>query len=166
MASSTTSQDLQLKSYQKRLKDDVKSLLDNYEQILKLVRVDSDVNLSASRVQETGYETRVRAANMSRASESIMKLIWDIKQYLIINDFPLINDTISSQTDYTKMHEIDSKLASLRDDISNELYDLEDEYYNSLVKWFYYYFSRKIDPLSQDPLNQEKEGREKIIKVK
>lgn len=134
MATSTSSQDLQLKSYQKRLRDDVKSLVDNFEQVLKLVKVEPETNLSAARIQESTYEMRVRAANMTRAAESIMKLIWDIKQYLIINDFPLINDTISNQTDYSKMYEIDSKLASLRDEISNELYDLEDEYYNSLVK--------------------------------
>jgi mediator of RNA polymerase II transcription subunit 22 len=108
--------------------------VDNFEQVLKLVKVEPETNLSAARIQESTYEMRVRAANMTRAAESIMKLIWDIKQYLIINDFPLINDTISNQTDYSKMYEIDSKLASLRDEISNELYDLEDEYYNSLVK--------------------------------
>ena len=134
MATSTSSQDLQLKSYHKRLRDDVKSLVDNFEQVLKLVKVEPEANVSAARIQESSYEMRVRAANMTRAAESIMKLIWDIKQYLIINDFPLINDTISNQSDYSKMFEIDSKLASLRDEISNELYDLEDEYYNSLVK--------------------------------
>ena len=134
MATSTSSQDLQLKSYQKRLKDDVKSLVENFEQVLKLVRVEPEANMSAARIQESTYEMRVRAANMTRAAESIMKLIWDIKQYLIINDFPLINDTISNQTDYSKVFEIDNKLTSLRDEISNELYDLEDEYYNSLVK--------------------------------
>lgn len=134
MATSTSSQDLQLKSYQKRLKDDVKSLVENFEQALKLVRVEPEANMSAARIQESTYEMRVRAANMTRAAESIMKLIWDIKQYLIINDFPLINDTISNQTDYSKVFEIDNKLTSLRDEISNELYDLEDEYYNSLVK--------------------------------
>lgn len=129
-------QDLQLKSYQKRLKDDVKSLVDNFEQVLRLMRVDNDWSLTSSRVQETGYEMRVRAGNMTRAAESVMKLIWDIKQYLIINDFPLINETITNeaQAALEKEKHIDHKLMTLRDEISNELYDLEDEYYNSLVK--------------------------------
>jgi len=133
-SAATTTHDTQLKSYQKRLKDDIKSLTDNFEHIIRAVKVDPEVNMSAARLQETTYEMRVRAANMTRAAESIMKLIWDIKQYLIINDFPLINETISQKAEYGKVMDIDSKLMHLRDEISNELYDLEDEYYNSLVK--------------------------------
>ena len=85
----------------------------------------------------------VRAANITRAAENVMKLIWDIKQYLIINDFPLINDAISSQSsrnpnqpesNYIKADNLDMRLIHLRDEISTYLYDLEDEYYNSLIK--------------------------------
>ena len=132
----SASQDLQLKSYQKRLKDDVKSLIDNFEQVLRLVKVENESSLTGARMQEIAYEMRIRAGNMTRASESIMKLIWDIKQYLIINDFPLINETITNEAKIAleKEKHIDLKLMTLRDEISNELYDLEDEYYNSLVK--------------------------------
>ncbi|CAG2120785.1 unnamed protein product [Medioppia subpectinata] len=77
-----------------------------------------------------------RAANICRASESLLKLIWDIKQFLIINDFPLINESISEKVDtnLTNVSDIDHKLLNLRDEIANELYELEDEYYNSLIK--------------------------------
>ena len=132
----SATQDLQLKSYQKRLKDDVKSLIDNFEQVLRLVKVENESSLTGARMQEIAYEMRIRAGNMTRAAESIMKLIWDIKQYLIINDFPLINETITNEAKIAQEKEkhIDLKLMTLRDEISNELYDLEDEYYNSLVK--------------------------------
>jgi mediator of RNA polymerase II transcription subunit 22 len=33
-----------------------------------------------------------------RASESLMKLISDIKQYLILNDFPSVNEAISDNS--------------------------------------------------------------------
>lgn len=132
----SATQDLQLKSYQKRLKDDVKSLIDNFEQVLRLVRVENEPSLTGARMQEVAYEMRIRSGNMTRAAESIMKLIWDIKQYLIINDFPLINETITNEAKIAleKEKHVDLKLTTLRDEISNELYDLEDEYYNSLVK--------------------------------
>ena len=35
-----------------------------------------------------GYEMQVRAANIVRAGESLMNLVSDIKQFLILNDFP------------------------------------------------------------------------------
>ncbi|CAG2117802.1 unnamed protein product, partial [Medioppia subpectinata] len=71
-----------------------------------------------------------------RASESLLKLIWDIKQFLIINDFPLINESISKKVDTNLINvsDIDHKLLNLRDEIANELYELENEYYNSLIK--------------------------------
>lgn len=135
----SSAQEIQLRSYQKSLKEGVKSLIDNYLGILQLVKTidgESNVQLAVARSQETCYEMHVRAAHMTRAAENILKLIWDIKQYLIINDFPLINETISnkSKSDYSKVGEMDSKLTTLRDEISNELFDLEDEYYNSLIK--------------------------------
>lgn len=137
------SQEVQLRSYQKRLRDDVKSITDHFLEIIRLVKIEQEPNMTPARIQETTYEMHVRAANITRAAESVMKLIWDIKQYLIINDFPLINEAISAQSSknpnhpdshYNKADNLDMKLIHLRDEITAELYDLEDEYYNSLTK--------------------------------
>nr|XP_042913953.1 mediator of RNA polymerase II transcription subunit 22-like [Parasteatoda tepidariorum] len=78
----------------------------------------------------------VRAANIVRAAESLMKLISDIKQYLILNDFPSVNEAISQKTKMCRavQDSIDSKLTNLRDDMASELYDLEEEYYSSAFK--------------------------------
>lgn len=130
-------QEAQLKSYQKRLRDDIKSIVDNYVEILKCLKVEQpDYNLTTAKIQSNAYEQCVRAANMTRAAESLLKLIWDIKQFLIINDFPLINDSITKRVDanLAKVNEIDAKLLNLRDEIATELYELEDEFYNSIVK--------------------------------
>ncbi|PSN46386.1 Mediator of RNA polymerase II transcription subunit 22 [Blattella germanica] len=98
-----------LKSYTTRLKDDVKSMLENFEdQLLETVR----------------------------AGESLMKLVSDIKQYLILNDFPSVNEAITQNSKLfrTKQAECDQKLMSLRDDMAADLYDLEEEYYTSIYK--------------------------------
>lgn len=65
-----------------------------------------------------------------------MKLISDIKQYLILNDFPTVNDAISQNTKMCRSHQesIDAKLAAMRDDMAAELYELEEEYYSSVYK--------------------------------
>lgn len=65
-----------------------------------------------------------------------MKLVSDIKQYLILNDFHSVNDAItaSSQLYRATQQDRDNKLMTLRDDMAGDLYDLEEEYYTSVYK--------------------------------
>ncbi|XP_064616232.1 mediator of RNA polymerase II transcription subunit 22-like [Liolophura sinensis] len=126
-----------LKSYTKRLKDDVRSMLDNFTEIIKLARIEEDSQLSkATQSEQDQYEMQVRAANIVRAGESLMKLVSDIKQYLILNDFPSNNESISQRTNLYKrlQADMDTKLMLLRDEMALELYDLEEEYYSSTCK--------------------------------
>lgn len=71
-----------------------------------------------------------------RAGESLMKLVSDLKQFLILNDFPSVNDAISHRNQQlrTLQEECDKKLISLRDEIAIDLYELEEEYYSSRYK--------------------------------
>lgn len=71
-----------------------------------------------------------------RAGESLMKLISDIKQYLILNDFPAVNDAIAhnSKLFLNLQDNVDCKLTTLRDELSVDLFELEDEYYSSQYK--------------------------------
>ncbi|XP_015795388.1 mediator of RNA polymerase II transcription subunit 22 [Tetranychus urticae] len=132
----TTSHEATLKAYQKWLKDAIKSITDNYLEIIKLVKIDNEGlpnNSTPARAQEH-YEVIVRAANMVRAQESLIKLIYQLKQFYIINDFKLINKAISNESKNFKADEIDMKLTNLRNEITAELIVLEDEYYNSMYK--------------------------------
>lgn len=71
-----------------------------------------------------------------RAGESLMKLVSDIKQYLILNDFHSVNDAITanSQLFRSTQSECDKKLMNLREAAAIDLYDLEEEYYTSEFK--------------------------------
>lgn len=71
-----------------------------------------------------------------RAAESLMKLISDLKQFLILNDFPSVNEAIAhnSKTFTALQQNCDRKLTLLRDDLATDLYELEDEYYSSSFK--------------------------------
>lgn len=75
-------------------------------------------------------------ASKVRAGESLMKLVSDLKQFLILNDFPSVNEAISlrNQQLRTLQEECDKKLTSLRDEIAIDLYELEEEYYSSRYK--------------------------------
>lgn len=108
-----------------------------FPEIIKLAKGENDSQLSRmTQCEQDTYEMHVRAANIVRAGESLMKLVSDIKQYLILNDFPSVNDAIiqNGKLFRTKQVECDQKLASLRDDMAADLYDLEEEYYTSIYK--------------------------------
>ncbi|XP_014728746.1 PREDICTED: globoside alpha-1,3-N-acetylgalactosaminyltransferase 1-like isoform X3 [Sturnus vulgaris] len=68
-----------------------------------------------------------------RAGESLMKLVSDLKQFLILNDFPSVNEAINQRNQQLRslQEECDKKLIALRDEISIDLYELEEEYYSS-----------------------------------
>ena len=65
-----------------------------------------------------------------------MKLVSEIKQFLILNDFVSVNESIQQNTQiYQKLQtDLDSNLHALRDDMAADLYELEEEYYSSVYK--------------------------------
>ncbi|XP_029960042.1 mediator of RNA polymerase II transcription subunit 22 isoform X1 [Salarias fasciatus] len=123
-----------LQNYNKRLKDDIKSIMDNFTEIIKTAKIEDETQVSRpTQAEQDHYEMHVRAANIVRAGESLMKLVSDLKQFLILNDFPSVNDAISLQNQQLRslQEECDKKLTSLRDEIAIDLYELEEEYYSS-----------------------------------
>lgn len=62
-----------------------------------------------------------------------MKLVSDLKQFLILNDFPSVNEAIDERSQQLRalQEECDRKLIALRDEVSTDLYELEEEYYSS-----------------------------------
>ena len=59
-----------------------------------------------------------------------MKLSSDIKQFLILNDFVSVNESIvANRNMYRAMQtECDAKLLQLRDEMAADLYEMEEEY--------------------------------------
>ena len=47
-----------------------------------------------TQLEELQFQTNIRSSNMVRAAESLLKLIAEIKQFLILNDFPSVNEAI------------------------------------------------------------------------
>ncbi|XP_043914321.1 mediator of RNA polymerase II transcription subunit 22 isoform X1 [Protopterus annectens] len=123
-----------LQAYNKTLKDDIRSILDNFTEIIKTARIEEETQVSrATQSEQDHYEMNVRAANIVRAGESLMKLVSDLKQFLILNDFPSVNEAINQRNQQLRslQEDCDKKLISLRDEIAIDLYELEEEYYSS-----------------------------------
>eukprot|EP00118_Oscarella_pearsei_P009029 m.49510 g.49510 ORF g.49510 m.49510 type:complete len:157 (+) comp33997_c0_seq1:18-488(+) len=126
----------QLKAFQKKLKDGIKSMLDNFTEIVKSSHVEEDSSrvLDITDGAQNRYEMSVRAANIVRAGESLLKLVADLKEYLVLNDFPSLNDSITQRRAEIQQIEVETntKLAALRDDLTAQLKQLEETYYSFL----------------------------------
>ena len=60
--------DALLKSYRKRLRDDIQSMTSNFNEIIKLLKVEEESQVSrATQCEEDAFEMQVRAANMVRS---------------------------------------------------------------------------------------------------
>ena len=104
---------------------------------MKLCKVEEENQITrATQCEEDAFEMQVRASNMVRAGESLMKLISDLKQFLILNDFPTVNDTIAENSKmFLEVQEnCDGKLTTIRDELATDLFELEDEFYSSTSK--------------------------------
>ncbi|XP_033642878.1 mediator of RNA polymerase II transcription subunit 22-like [Asterias rubens] len=131
------SKDNLLKTYARRLRGDVQSIQDNFTEILKLAKVDEETQVARqTQGEQEQNEMHVRAANIVRAGESLMKLVSDIKEFLILNDFPSANAAIAQRTRFLRnvQAEVDEKIMQLRDEMSLNLFELEEEYYASRYK--------------------------------
>jgi len=133
----TQSKEALLKSYNKRLKDDVKSILDNFFEVVKLGQVEDETQVDRmTQLEEVSFQMSVRSANVVRAAEALLRLVAEVKQYLILNDFPSVNEAISNNylAFDKKTKEIDQTLLSIRDEVAQELYEHEEDYYYSHFK--------------------------------
>lgn len=71
-----------------------------------------------------------------KAGESLMRLVSDLKQFFVLNDFPSVNDSIIFNSNFYKKSQngVDQRLIMLRDEMAFDLYELEEEYYSSIYK--------------------------------
>ena len=65
-----------------------------------------------------------------------MKLISDIKEFLILNDFPAVNTSLQKRVQHLRTIEDETKkkLCELKEVVNNDLFLLEEEFYLSKYK--------------------------------
>lgn len=121
-----------LKSFKTQLKDNVLSMLLNFEELLKLVSPRTPGQITNDTEQElNAFEMQVRAGNFVRAGEALIKLVHDVKEYQIIYDYSYIEEEMDRQSEamHAKVTEYDQTLIKMVKDLEDELSELEYEYY-------------------------------------
>jgi len=65
-----------LQSYNKRLKDDVKSIMDNFTEIIKTAKIEDETQVSrATQGEQDNYEMHVRAANICTTTVKVSAVV-------------------------------------------------------------------------------------------
>jgi hypothetical protein len=82
------------------------------------------------------FEIKIRVANILKSTESLSKIVSDLKDMTILNDFKSINQQITNQCNVlkSKEFEIDRQLTFTKDGLIKLLNDLEQQYYSSNFK--------------------------------
>ncbi|XP_037708573.1 mediator of RNA polymerase II transcription subunit 22 [Drosophila subpulchrella] len=140
MANTPQAKNALLMSFKSQLSSDVRSMLVNFEEILKMACRDRNGQIQETTQYEIdALEMQLRAANVVRAADSLMKLVNDLKEYHILYDFPGIDEEIKKNCELiqAKTLEYDEKIGKLAQDMADELVALEEE--------FYEYGSRNLD---------------------
>ncbi len=89
-----------------------------------------------SQTQIDLYELQIRTSNIVKSTESLSKIVSDLKDLTILNDFKSINSQITNQCAFFKKKEseIDIQLVNVKDVLFKMLNDLQHEYYSSNYK--------------------------------
>ena len=124
-----------VQEYKDRLKNNVKSLNDNFESILTSIKLIDDSHRANSTGKLADYyamrnEATARASLMVKATDELQTLTNDIREFLILRDFNFISNSIEqAEEDFKRQQEDHEKefnrfrtsLSSMVADIDREL---------------------------------------------
>ncbi|KAG2217646.1 hypothetical protein INT45_004222 [Circinella minor] len=126
--------------YNKRIDDDISKLVDCFTDI---VRVGENKDKDKFRVAEEGYQIESQSAQITllinknyqvRSAESLLGLITELKQHLLLNDTALLSQLAKQRKQVlnTQSDEIKNTVLKMREELRTTIYDLESVYFRSL----------------------------------
>ncbi|KAI8095384.1 surfeit locus protein 5 subunit 22 of mediator complex-domain-containing protein [Thamnidium elegans] len=118
--------------FNKRIDDDVGKLVDCFTDIVK---VGENKDKDKFKVAQEGYQIESQAAQIVRSCESLLSLIGELKQNLLLNDTKTLSKLRKTQS--VKLEKdtlaIKDQLATMKEELAETIYDLESVSYRSLT---------------------------------
>ncbi|CAF0776932.1 unnamed protein product [Brachionus calyciflorus] len=103
----TVNENVILKNYEKKVKEEVRLINENLFEMLKLLKIDDsskshdDLGLNKnSQAEIDSFEIEIRTSNLVKSTESLSKIVSDLKDLTILNDFKSINSQITNHLDF------------------------------------------------------------------
>ncbi|KAL7057321.1 hypothetical protein AAHC03_019070 [Spirometra sp. Aus1] len=122
-----------LNSLKSRLKDNLKTITENFELILSRAKVEnSDVIARLNpytQAEQDNFEMNVRSCNIVSACENITRLVSEIKQLLILGDFCWLEKVTKAGAEERERRraELDAVAVKLADELAADLFTLDDK---------------------------------------
>uniref|UniRef100_K3WL99 Mediator of RNA polymerase II transcription subunit 22 n=1 Tax=Globisporangium ultimum (strain ATCC 200006 / CBS 805.95 / DAOM BR144) TaxID=431595 RepID=K3WL99_GLOUD len=116
--------------YRQRLDNNVEKLVENFKGLVKTAKIKDKTNTARE-----AYQNSIYATTLVQASESLLRLVSEMKLSLALGDFEGMNQTVDSTTEdlFKRCDDVDAHISHLNSDISSALFELENHYYQS--KW-------------------------------
>ncbi|KAI9362881.1 surfeit locus protein 5 subunit 22 of mediator complex-domain-containing protein [Pilaira anomala] len=118
--------------FNKRIDDDVGKLVDCFTDIVK---VGENKDKDKFKVAQEGYQIESQAAQIVRSCESLLSLIGELKQNLLLNDTKTLSKLRKTQS--VKLEKdtlaIKEQLTTMKKELAETVYDLESVNYRSLT---------------------------------
>ncbi|KJH52246.1 surfeit locus protein 5 [Dictyocaulus viviparus] len=131
---SVATKTLIIQEYKRRLRDNIRSLNDNFINILNATKINTDDAAHKCTCKMSEYytiknEMAVRSALIVRACDELLKLTNDLKEFLILHDFNFLTHAIKTAEEECdlKMKAQMQKHNALRLDVTNLLADIDRE---------------------------------------
>ncbi|KAG7384794.1 Mediator of RNA polymerase II transcription subunit 22 [Phytophthora boehmeriae] len=116
--------------YRQRLDNNVEKLVENFKGLIKTAKIKDSANTTRESFQSSIYAT-----TLVQASESLLKLVSEMKLSLALGDFDGMSQNVDTTSDdqLKRCDDVDAHISHLSSDIASALFELESHYYQS--KW-------------------------------
>ncbi|XP_059663576.1 mediator of RNA polymerase II transcription subunit 22b-like [Cornus florida] len=120
------------KTLLQRLDTDIGHIVDNFSFLVNVARV----NDPPVRNSQEAFMMEMRAARMVQASDSLLKLVSELKQTATFSGFASLNDHVEQRIEeFNQQSErTDRMLARIGEEAAASLKELESNYYSSVLR--------------------------------
>ncbi|CAM0135039.1 unnamed protein product [Umbelopsis sp. WA50703] len=118
--------------YTKRVDDDVLKLVDSFADIIRVAEIEKKDKF---KVTQEGYQIESQTAQIIRSAESLLGLITELKQMLLLNDTKTLthlSDTRNKDLQAPKTA-IKSKMYKIKTELDAAIFDMENVLYRNLT---------------------------------
>ncbi|KJE95252.1 hypothetical protein CAOG_009899 [Capsaspora owczarzaki ATCC 30864] len=120
------------------LDESVRQITESFMAIVRNAKVQADANMADTTIViKDEFELQLRTTSMIRGYETLLRMIAELKDTLLLNDFEKLNATVAEKVlDYRQreMH-LDAATALWRDECRIALGQLEDVYFSSRFRF-------------------------------
>ncbi|GAB5592470.1 hypothetical protein Unana1_07370 [Umbelopsis nana] len=118
--------------YTKRVDDDVLKLVDSFADIIRVTEIE---NKDKFKVTQEGYQIESQTAQIIRSAESLLGLITELKQILLLNDTKTLTQLSDTRTKDLKEPKaaIKSEMYKIKSELDAAIFDMENVLYRDLT---------------------------------